>query len=103
MSAPETSHPADRLLTATGDPNHKIQDPQILFERDPTFYGGRPMIPGTGIPAWLIAELLQAGATIADCLEAYPCLTLTSLSPYVSALASTPPETLGAPTDPWAV
>jgi len=42
MSAPETSHHADRLLTATGNPNHKTQDPQLPFERDLRFMAAAP-------------------------------------------------------------
>ena len=75
----------------------------LRFERDPAFYGGRPMLPGTGLPAWIVAEMLQSGETIADLLEAYPFLTQALLESYFTVLTTTPPEQLGAPIDPWSL
>jgi hypothetical protein len=28
------------------------------WERHPNYYAGRPIIPGTGIPAWIVANLV---------------------------------------------
>ncbi len=75
----------------------------LQFESNPEFYGGRPMLPGTGLPAWIVAQMLQSGETIADCLEAYPFLTEAILERYVPVLTTTPPEQLGAPIDPWSL
>jgi len=83
--------------------SRKDEGTMLQFEQDPAFYGGRPMLPGTGLPAWIVAEMLQSGETIADCLEAYPFLTRALLEPYVTVLTTTPPEQLGAPIDPWSL
>lgn len=75
----------------------------LRLERDPAFYGGRPMLPGTGLPAWVLAEMLQSGETITDLLEAYPFLTRALLESYFTFLTTTHPEQLGAPIDPWSL
>jgi len=60
----------------------------------PDQYGGRPQLPGTGIPIWILADLVQAGETMDDCLAAYPSLTrdlLVRFWPLLQRFPATPP------------
>jgi len=60
----------------------------------PDCYGGRPMLPGTGIPVWILAELVQTGESLEDCLRAYPSLSRDQwlhFSPLLEQFPATPP------------
>lgn len=71
----------------------------IKFEQDPSMYGGRPMLPGTGLPAWIVAQMIQSGEDIPDILEAYPFLTKELLEVFFIKLKNASLHTLGAPDD----
>jgi uncharacterized protein (DUF433 family) len=38
----------------------------------PDWYGGRPMLPDTGIPVWIAAACVQASDDLDACCRAYP-------------------------------
>jgi uncharacterized protein (DUF433 family) len=46
-----------------------------MAECDPEIMGGTPVYRGTRIPIHAIADMLSAGATVAEILEGYPALT----------------------------
>ena len=45
------------------------------IEIDPKKLSGKPVIKGTGIPVYLILEILSNGMSIEDILKKYPELT----------------------------
>jgi uncharacterized protein (DUF433 family) len=69
----------------------------ISFETDLAVYGGHPMIPDTGLPAWIVAAMLQSGESMDDVLAAYPYLTASLLERFVPVLKIIPLKDLGAP------
>ena len=95
------SMPRMAQVVPFGNPRARREDVTVTdqLERNPSYYGGRPMLPGTGLPAWIVADMLQAGESIDDVLDAYPYLTRTVLDPFVRVLLNTPLRDLGAPTD----
>lgn len=46
--------------------------------------GGKPVVRGTRIPVWQIAERLKLGDSLDDLLEAYPRLTAAALHDAIS-------------------
>ncbi len=46
-----------------------------MIVRDPEIFGGMPIVKGTRIPVYLIADMLDAGAPVREILEGYPSLT----------------------------
>ncbi len=62
----------------------------LSFESDPAMYNGRPMIPGTGLPAWIVAAMLQSGASLDEVLAAYPYLARALLEQCVPQLMQMP-------------
>jgi uncharacterized protein (DUF433 family) len=54
---------------------------------DPEHLGGSPRVRGTRISVALILELLAAGMTIAEIVDAYPSLTQESVRGVLAELA----------------
>lgn len=71
----------------------------MSFERISAFYDGRPMLPGTGLPAWIVAQMVQSGESVEDILEAYPFLTEELVERYLPVLHVMSLKDLGAPMD----
>lgn len=67
------------------------------FEYDTAYYGGRPMLPGTGLPAWIVAEMLRSGESVDDIVEAYPFLMRSQVTLLAPILMTIPLQELGAP------
>lgn len=61
-----------------------LQDANELVVSDPQIRGGEPVIRNTRIPVYLIAELMQQGASLKEILEDFPSLNASKVR---SALA----------------
>ena len=63
----------------------------------PDVCGGRPTLPGTGLSAWIVASMIQAGDSADDILEAFPYLSSSLLLSWWDVLQDTSVNDLGAP------
>lgn len=63
-----------------------LRNARSLVVSDPEIRGGEPIIRGTRVPVYLIADLMKQGASVKELLEDYPALTTQTLR---SALAYT--------------
>ena len=52
--------------------NESIDALMAALVSHPDWYGGRPMLPDTGIPVWIAAACVQAGDDLDACCQAYP-------------------------------
>jgi len=46
-----------------------------MIVRDPEIFGGLPVMKGTRVPVYLIADMLDDGAPVREILDGYPSLT----------------------------
>lgn len=68
-----------------------------MLESVPEVVGGRPVVPGTDLPAWIVASMAQGGETLDDVMEAYPYLSRPLLAKLWPYLLTIPLERLQVP------
>ena len=72
----------------------------IVVQSDPEIIAGTPVFRGTRIPVYLIADMVQKGASIQEILERYPSLT-GEMAQYAGIYATTHPLRGRPPVPPW--
>lgn len=65
----------------------KRQQLQERIVTDPAVLLGKPIIRGTRVPVYLIAELVEAGQTPAQIVDDYPELTIEDVEAAVAYAA----------------
>jgi uncharacterized protein (DUF433 family) len=71
-----------------------------MIQSDPEIMQGAPVFRGTRIPVYLIAEMIQQGASPEEVLEGYPSLTRDMLE-HAKVYAATRPKPGRPSTQPW--
>jgi uncharacterized protein (DUF433 family) len=71
-----------------------------VIESDPEIMQGTPVFRGTRIPVYLIAEMLEQGASPEEILEGYPSLTRDMID-YARVYAATHPKLGRRRIQPW--
>jgi uncharacterized protein (DUF433 family) len=80
----------------------KLQRARRLVVRDPEILGGEPVIRGTRIPIYLIADMLQQGASDEEILSGYPTLKPDTVE-LARTYAKAYPRRGRPPKHPWHV
>lgn len=57
-----------------GDLIEKLEQARAAVVSTPRIKGGEPVIKGTRIPVYLVAAMLDQGASVKEILESYPTL-----------------------------
>jgi uncharacterized protein (DUF433 family) len=71
-----------------------------IVSSDPTVRGGEPVIRGTRVPVYLIADLVRQGAEVREILEDYPSLDAQMIEAAL-AYAQTSPKRGRPSKAPW--
>ena len=77
-----------------------LRNASELVVSDPNIRGGEPVIRGTRVPAYMIADLAKQGADIAEILEDYPSLSAQKVEAAL-AYAQTNPKRGRPSKAPW--
>lgn len=77
-----------------------LREAQESVVSDPAIRGGEPVISGTRIPVYAVAEQVGKGAQVRELLADYPALNATRIRVAV-AYASTHPRRGRPPAAPW--
>ena len=77
-----------------------LSDANDMVISNPAIRGGEPVIRGTRIPVYLIADLLEQGADAKEILEDYPSLTASKLRAAI-AYVNTHPRRGRPRKSPW--
>lgn len=77
-----------------------LENAKQLVVRDPAIRGGEPVICGTRIPVYLVADLVAQGAGLREVLEDYPALNAAKVRSAL-AYASTHPKRGRPRAAPW--
>jgi uncharacterized protein (DUF433 family) len=72
-----------------------------LIVSDPNIRGGEPVVRGTRVPVYMIADLVKQGADLQEILEDYPSLDAPMVDAAL-AYAQTNPKRGRPPKAPWA-
>ena len=62
------------LLRSVRETESQLRRAREMVVEDPEILGGEPVIKGTRIPVYLVADMLAKGATQKEILEGYPTL-----------------------------
>jgi uncharacterized protein (DUF433 family) len=88
---------------ARGKMSSKLQNLEKAsgtVQADPEIMGGTPVFRGTRIPVYLVADMIEQGASIEEVLEGYPSLT-REMAQYAGVYATTHPRRGRPPIQPW--
>jgi uncharacterized protein (DUF433 family) len=77
-----------------------LENASQIVVSDPDIRGGEPIVAGTRIPVYLVADLLKQGADVKEILEDYPALNATKIRAAL-AYALTHPRRGRPRTAPW--
>lgn len=77
-----------------------LRDAESLVVSDPDIRGGEPVIRGTRVPVYLIADLVRQGAGLKELLEDYPSLSASHVRSAL-AYAQTHPKRGRPKKAPW--
>lgn len=77
-----------------------LQDAKELVVSNPEIRGGEPIIRGTRVPVYLIADLVRQGAGLKEILEDYPSLNASKVRSAL-AYAQTRPKRGRPKKAPW--
>jgi uncharacterized protein (DUF433 family) len=71
-------------------PKAMLTDEEIAkrVKRNPEIYGGRPIIRGTRIPVWVIADGQFQGLSIDEIIDDFPDLTVEDVEAALAFIAS---------------
>ncbi|MCO5170382.1 MAG: DUF433 domain-containing protein [Planctomycetes bacterium] len=78
----------------------RLERAHALVHSDPEVRGGEPVIRGTRVPVYLVAEMLDQGASAAELLDSYPSLTEEHLE-LARVYARATPRRGRPPKRPW--
>jgi uncharacterized protein (DUF433 family) len=77
-----------------------LENASSVVVSDPEIRGGEPIIRGTRVPVYLVADLVEQGAKLREVLEDYPALTASMLRSAL-AYAQTHPKRGRPRKAPW--
>jgi uncharacterized protein (DUF433 family) len=78
----------------------ELEQASRVIESDPEIMQGTPVFRGTRIPVYLIAEMVEQGASREEILEGYPSLTRDKID-HARVYAATHPKRGRPTTQPW--
>lgn len=90
----------DAARTRMSTKLQELERAMRMIESDPEIMQGTPVFRGTRIPVYLIAEMLEQGASPEEILEGYPRLARDMID-HARVYAATHPKRGRPMTQPW--
>jgi len=88
------------LLRSVREKENQLRKAREMVVEDPEILGGEPVIKGTRIPVYLVADMLAKGASQQEILEGYPTLAEEQVE-LASLYAIAYPRRGRPPRHPW--